>query len=56
VRNRNDTWKIIDVTIEGVSTVSNFRSQFREIIRQGGPDELLNILRQKASENAAADS
>lgn len=56
VRNRNDTWKIIDVTIEGVSTVSNFRSQFREIIRQGGPDELLNMLRQKTSEDAAADS
>lgn len=47
VRNRNDNWKVIDVTIEGVSTVSNFRAQFREIISQGGPEELLKTLRDK---------
>jgi phospholipid transport system substrate-binding protein len=47
VRERNDTWKIIDVTIEGVSTVRNFHSQFREIISQGGPEKLLVALRTK---------
>ena len=47
VRNRNANWKVIDVTIEGVSTVSNFRAQFREIISQGGPEELLKTLRDK---------
>lgn len=54
VRNRNDAWKVIDVTIEGVSTVSNFRAQFREIISQGGPEELLKTLRNKTHVDADA--
>ena len=56
VRNRNDAWKVIDVTIEGVSTVSNFRAQFREIISQGGPEELLKTLRNKTHVDADADA
>lgn len=54
VRNRNDAWRVIDVTIEGVSTVSNFRAQFREIISQGGPEELLKTLRNKTHVDADA--
>lgn len=54
VRNRNDAWRVIDVTIEGVSTVSNFRAQFREIISQGGPEELLKTLRNKTLVDADA--
>lgn len=54
VRNRNDAWRVIDVTIEGVSTVSNFRAQFREIISQGGPEELLKTLRKKTHVDADA--
>ena len=56
VRNRNDAWKVIDVTIEGVSTVSNFRAQFREIISQGGPEELLKTLRNKTHVDVDADA
>lgn len=47
VRNRNDRWKVIDVVIEGISLVSNFRSQFKEIINSDGPDALLARLKDK---------
>ncbi len=47
MRNREDAWKIIDVIIEGVSMVSNFRSQFQEVISNGGADRLIELLREK---------
>ena len=40
-------WKIIDVVIERVSLVSNFRSQFQEVMAQGGVDKLLAMLKEK---------
>ena len=43
-------WEVIDVIIEGVSLVSNFRSQFKPIVAQGGADELLRRLKDKNSE------
>jgi phospholipid transport system substrate-binding protein len=54
LRNRNGEWRMIDVVIEGISLISNFRSQFGEVISQGGPDELLRRLEAKNAENAAA--
>jgi phospholipid transport system substrate-binding protein len=45
-------WKIIDVTIDGVSMVANFRAQFQEIMSNGGFDQLLQLIRQK---NAAGE-
>ena len=47
LRQRDGTWKIIDVVIEGVSLVSNFRSQFQDILGSGAPDKLLQVLRDK---------
>lgn len=47
LRQRDGQWRIIDVIIENVSMVSNFRSQFQEIIATGGPDRLLRLLREK---------
>lgn len=47
LRNRADAWKVIDVVIEGVSLVGNFRSQFSEVMSQGGAEELLRQLRTK---------
>ena len=38
---------MIDVIIEGVSLVSNFRSQFKPIVAQGGAAELLARLKDK---------
>jgi phospholipid transport system substrate-binding protein len=47
VRKVDGQWKIIDVVIEGVSLVSNYRSEFQDIISSKGFDELLRILRDK---------
>ena len=47
LRQTDGTWKIIDVIIEGVSLVSNYRSQFQEIMTNGGIDRLLGLLREK---------
>jgi phospholipid transport system substrate-binding protein len=47
LRQRDGRWQIIDVIIEGVSLVSNFRSQFQEIVANGGPERLLELLREK---------
>jgi phospholipid transport system substrate-binding protein len=54
LRNRNDQWRMIDVVIEGISLISNFRSQFGEVIGQGGPEELLRRLHEKNAQNEAA--
>ena len=47
LRQRDGEWKIIDVIIEGVSLVSNFRSQFQDVVASGGPERLLSLLREK---------
>jgi phospholipid transport system substrate-binding protein len=47
LRQRDGAWKIIDVIIEGVSLVSNFRSQFQDVVSSGGPERLLGLLREK---------
>ena len=53
LREHDGRWQIIDVTIEGVSLVSNFRSQFQDIVANEGPDRLLQLLREK---NASAET
>jgi phospholipid transport system substrate-binding protein len=47
LRNQRDEWKIIDVVIEGVSLVSNYRSQFKEVLNGGSIEDLLARLRDK---------
>jgi len=49
LRQKDGIWYVIDVIVEGVSIVSSYRTQFQEIIGQGGPDRLLAELRQKNS-------
>jgi len=53
LREENDEWKVIDIVIEGVSLVANFRSQFQDIVSSGGPEKLLKLLREK---NASGES
>ena len=43
-------WKIYDVVIEGVSLVSNYRSQFQQVIHQSSYAELVRRLRTKVNE------
>jgi phospholipid transport system substrate-binding protein len=47
LRQKDGRWWIIDIIIEGVSMVSNFRSQFQEIMANGGPERLIRLLKEK---------
>jgi phospholipid transport system substrate-binding protein len=47
MRDAKSQWLAIDVVIEGVSLVSNFRSQFKPILSDGGAPELLRRLKDK---------
>lgn len=40
-------WRVYDVIIEGVSLVSNYRSQFSQILANKSPEGLLDTLRKK---------
>ena len=40
-------WKVFDVIVEGVSLISNYRTQFREILGNNPPSKLLDTLRKK---------
>lgn len=48
-----DAWKVYDITIEGVSLVTNYRGQFSTEIRQGGMDGLIQKIADKNKSNAA---
>ena len=50
MRPRDGDWVVIDVIIEGVSLVQNFRSQTQEIISDVGVDRLIERLREKNAE------
>jgi phospholipid transport system substrate-binding protein len=45
-----DRWRAYDVVIEGVSLVSNYRTQFNRIIQRSGYGELMNKLKAKQGE------
>jgi phospholipid transport system substrate-binding protein len=49
-------WKVIDITIEGVSMMANFRAQFQDIMTSGGIDKVLKLLREKNAAGAGAPS
>lgn len=48
--NQNGKWMAYDVVIEGVSLVSNYRTQFNKIITNGGYSELVKKLEVKTDE------
>jgi phospholipid transport system substrate-binding protein len=41
-------WRVYDVVIDGVSLISNYRTQFREILANNPPEKLLETLREKS--------
>jgi phospholipid transport system substrate-binding protein len=55
LRNQTGDWRVIDVVIEGISMVSNYRDQFKSIVSSGGPDLLLEKLREKNAAGMAID-
>jgi phospholipid transport system substrate-binding protein len=53
---KGDRWLVYDVNIEGVSLVSNYRTQFNKIIQTGSYNELMQKLRAKHDELGASDA
>lgn len=54
MRSRKGHWYVIDVIIENVSLLSNFRSQTQEVIQAEGPDGLIRMLREKNEARSSA--
>jgi phospholipid transport system substrate-binding protein len=52
---RSDRWLVYDVSIEGVSLVSNYRTQFNKIIQTSSYNELVSKLKNKQDELMAED-
>jgi len=52
---RADHWLVYDVSIEGVSLVSSYRTQFNKIIQTSSYNELITKLRTKQDELVAED-
>lgn len=50
MKKENGTWMVYDVVIEGVSLVSNYRTQFNKIISTNGYAELIKKLQAKSNE------
>lgn len=46
----NDSWKIYDVTIETVSVLTNYRTQFNSILAKSSFEEMMTKLRKKEIE------
>ena len=47
---KDGQWRVYDVIVEGISLIKNYRTQFREILANNPPEEVLKILREKTSE------
>jgi len=47
--NREARWRVYDVQVEGVSLISNFRTQFDKVIRTSGYGELVQRLKARGS-------
>jgi phospholipid transport system substrate-binding protein len=47
---KDGQWRVYDVIIEGISLIKNYRTQFREILVNNPPEEVLKILREKTGE------
>lgn len=46
-RAKTGEWKIVDVNIEGIWMVENYRSQFASVLSDGGIDGLLKLFEEK---------
>ena len=46
---KDGKWRVYDVIIECISLIKNYRTQFREILLNNPPEEVLKILRKKVN-------
>jgi phospholipid transport system substrate-binding protein len=51
----DDSWKVYDVTVAGVSLVTNYRSTFNSQVHEGGVDKLIKTLMEKNRSLIAGD-
>jgi phospholipid transport system substrate-binding protein len=47
LRKQHGDWRVIDIKVEGISLVFNYRDQFKEVMNRSGPEGLLERLRKK---------
>lgn len=52
LRQTDGVWKVIDFTVDNVSMVQNYRSQFQSTMSSGGFDQLMKLLSDKIAPNA----
>ncbi len=50
VLNRENGWFVYDITVEGVSLINNYRTQFNDIILRSSYQDLVKRLRAKLAE------
>ena len=51
---KNGNWRVFDVSVEGISLVNNYRSQFNAVIQSSSYSALVERLRSKESDAAAS--
>ena len=56
LRSHDGAWRVIDVKIEGISLVSNYRDQFQAVLSRGGPEDLLGQLRERNAGKGGGES
>ena len=49
MRKSADAWKVYDITVEGISLVLTYRSEFDSVVKQSGIDGLIKRLTEKNS-------
>lgn len=47
MKKQGQTWRVVDIETDGASTVMNYRTQFRRIIKQHGFGELISRMRKR---------
>jgi len=50
---KDNTWKIYDVTVDSISIIANYRNQFNRVINEKGFPQLMTDLRAKQKELAS---
>ena len=51
--NKNGQWKIYDISVEGVSLLQSFRSQFAQVLQNSSIDEVIKQMQQKQLKRAS---
>ena len=50
VTKRSGSWKVYDLSVLGINAVSNYRAQFKSILKKESPQQVIGRLRDKVAE------